>query len=105
MGSTVMDVAREFQMRLPKFGEMIAVAFVEYVPRHNQLRLTILIDRENPDEESNLVQLEMDVEEAFPEISMDFSTIHLRGRDPDEFIPEDAFVVLKRSAHARAIAR
>lgn len=98
MGATAMDVAREFQMRLEKVQQILAAAFVEYIPSRNQFMVSTLIDEEDPAAERELAQIELDIEEAFREFSLDFSTVHLRGRKIEEFIPAEALVIYRRWA-------
>lgn len=99
VAATVIDVAREFQAKLQKVAPILAAAFVEYIPQRSQVLLSTLIDAEDPKAESTLAQIELELEDSFKEFSMDFSTTHLRGRDPKDFIPADAFVVYRRSAN------
>ncbi len=104
MGATAIDVAREFQVRLNKLEHVVAVAFVEYLPARSQLRLTTLLHTDDPEAERQLAQAELDIEDAFREFPLEFSTVHLRGRDPKEFIPDGAFVIFGQSARRRADA-
>ena len=109
MGATVIDVAREFTVRLQAFGRefegVLDTAFVEHVPSRNQLRLTTLLARDGDRAaEDSLARLELEVERSFKEIPLAFSTIHLRGRPPADFIPAEALVIFGDSARRRADA-
>jgi hypothetical protein len=102
LGSTAIDVARDSQKRFSVIGSAIAAAFLVYDPRRNEIRVTTLLEVDDTEVEAKLAQIELDLEEAFQgHFSLDFATIHLRGRDPKAFIPADAFII-HRSAHLGA---
>ena len=58
-----------------------------------QLRLWTLLDTRDEPTEVALAAAECRLMEAFRGIGFDFTTVHLRGRDPRQFIPEGAYPV------------
>ena len=102
MGATVVDVAREFQARLRKFEPIVAAAFVEPTVG-NELLLCTLLGSDDPTVDAQLAKMQLDLESTFQEHRFVFSTIHLRGRKPEEFISPDALEVVpaRRRADAR----
>ena len=96
MGATTIDVAREFQGHLAKLPPIVVAAFIQNLPRAGVLSFVTLVDADDAGAERELASMEMDLEAAFQEHAMEFSTIHLRGRSPSEFIPKDAFVIYRR---------
>jgi hypothetical protein len=104
MAATLIDVAREFRGHLQGLPPILAAAFIESRPRTGVLSLVTLVEHDNAEAERQLAHLEMRLESAFQEFSMEFSTIHLRGRSPDEFIPKDALVILDTRQPARPSA-
>jgi hypothetical protein len=102
MAATVLDVANSFRARLEEFVRVyegvVDAAFIEETPNRYQLRLTTLIGRDDNQAENQLARLELDLEQTFKEWSMSFSTIHLRERKAEEFIPTGAFPVIPLGA-------
>ena len=108
MAATAFDVANSFRASLVKLLEqyegVVAAAYIEETPNRYLLRLTTLLGRDDNEAEDQLAQLELDLEQTFKEWSMSFSTIHLRERKAEDFIPKGAFPVIPPS-EARPTSR
>jgi hypothetical protein len=103
MGATVIDVAREFRGYLDKLPTILAAAFIESQPKTGTLSFVTLVERDDPEAERELAEMEMRLESVFQEFSMEFSTIHLRGRDAKQFSPQDALVIWDRNLRRRSV--
>ena len=83
-------LARELQ-ELPAVR---AAYFTSGGGRRHGMHFWTLLDQYDEPTERRLVRLESDVEHQFAEeVDFAFSTIHLKGRDPWDFIPQDALIV------------
>ena len=78
-------------------GDLAAIraAFLTSENRQRpRMHLWTLLDQYDEPTERRLVRLESDIEHQFAEeIDFAFTTIHLQGRDPWDFIPRDALIV------------
>ena len=62
--------------------------------RHRRIHFWTLLDHYDEPTERRLVRLESDVEHQFAQdVDFAFTTIHLKGRDPWDFIPQGALIV------------
>jgi hypothetical protein len=62
--------------------------------RRRRVHFWTLLDQYDEPTERRLVRLESDVEHQFAdEVDFAFTTIHLKGRDPQDFIPPGALIV------------
>ena len=80
-----------------ELGELPAIRaayFTSDERRRHRMHFWTLLNEYDEPTERRLVQLESDVEHEFAEdFDFAFTTIHLRGRDPWDFIPQDALIV------------
>ena len=110
MGATVQDVWREFIGRTEYLSNVVAY-LVQYDVLHNRLSMTTLLDEPDVASERELANIELLMERQYQEQPINFSSVHLRGRDPEEFIsaaadPYAGAALISRSpAHRRASAK
>ena len=108
MDTTVQDVWRAFIGRSEYLPNVVAYV-VQYDVLHNRLSLTTLLDEPDISAERELANIELLMEREFQEQPMEFSSVHLRGRDPAEFAPPEAdphaVLIARRSAHRGADAK
>jgi hypothetical protein len=93
MSDTVIDVAREFRAHVAGLKNVRA-AFLTYAQNSNRVSLSTLLDDFDEDTERDLARIELNLERSFREFRFEFETIHLTGREPRDFIPDDALVVV-----------
>ena len=92
MGAAVSDIKQEFGVRVSNLTHVTAAYLTaQYEPL--RVHVWTLLDAREENTEVALVKAESRLASAFPDVSFDFSTVHLRGRDPLQFIPEGAIAV------------
>jgi hypothetical protein len=107
MGTTVQDVWRDFMGRTEHLAG-VAAYLVQFDVIRNRLSITTLLDRVNLASERELAAIEVRMEREFQDQPLEFSSVHLHGRDPAEFVAADdpsAALVVPRSALRRADAK
>lgn len=104
VGASVVEIGNQFLYQVTQLPPVVA-AFVEYDSRRNQITLSTLLDKDDPDIEQELARIELALEQRFEDYPFDFSTVHLRGRNPEQFIPNDAALTFRRPALRRGDAR
>ena len=95
MGANVLDVAKTYGMQV----ESLPVAFASFLYDHqrNTIVLTTFFDTINREAEDALAQIEARMVDSFQEsFSLDFHTIHLMGRNVDEFVPIGAVPLVRK---------
>ena len=102
VGYTPIDVAREFQHRVAKLEPVVA-AFLQYDQRGNRLTVTTLMENFDHAAEDQLASVEVFLNHTFEDYAFDFSTIHLQGRDPSQFMPAEggSLMVFDRTGRNR----
>ena len=73
---------------------MAAYATVELTPA--MVHIWTLLDERDDATEDELARAEHRVVRSFPQVAFDFTTIHLRGRDPIQFLPRAAYPIRVR---------
>ena len=105
VGATVTDVGREFQTRVERLEPVVA-AFMWYDARANRVSITTLLDEIDHAAEEHLASVELHLNRSFQDFSFDFQTIHLKGRNPDDFVEsEHAVMLVRRHPRQRADAK
>ncbi|MBI2219429.1 MAG: hypothetical protein HYU51_19290 [Candidatus Rokubacteria bacterium] len=61
-----------------------------------------LLDARDEATEDRLAEAELKLMASFPEVKFDFTSVHLMGRDPLQFIPQSADVVIARRDDLRS---
>ena len=104
MGATVLDVANEYRARISALP-LASASFLYHYPR-NTIIFTTFFDRRNREAEDTLAKIETYMVDAFSEFNFDFCTIHLMGRNVEEFLPLGAIPLRpsQKSAQHRADA-
>ena len=97
-----MEPCRALQDKLARELEELPAVRAAYLTsgqgRSTRVHLWTFLEKYDEPTERRLVRLESDVEHQFADDhDFAFTTIHLHGRDPRQFVPPDA-IVLKSSA-------
>lgn len=100
VGSTPVDVLRELQHRFMTI-EPVAACML-YDARSNRIAVTTLLEDFDADVEARIAEIELWVCTTYEEFSFDFDTVHLRGRDPAQFVrPGAASLLVDCATRAR----
>ncbi len=73
--------------------EPVVAAYVTVRISPLKVHVWTLVDRRSEEAEARIATAERKLLSCFPMVEFDFSTIHLRERDPLQFIPEGAHLV------------
>jgi hypothetical protein len=96
MAANLKDVLDEFKVHVTGLDRIVAAyATVELNPP--KIHIWTLLDERDDATEDELARAEHKVLTSFPQIAFDFTTIHLRGRDPVQFLPEAAYPIRIRN--------
>ena len=97
MGVTLKDVRDQFGNDLADLWHVIA-AYCTAEMRPARIHVWTLLDTRDDATEDALARAEHRLMTSFGDVDFDFTTIHLRGRDPVHFIPEGAYPITIRDA-------
>lgn len=92
VATNLKDVEDQLRFDLGPLAHVV-VAYLTIRMDPPQLHLWTLLDTRDEPTEVALAAAECRLMEAFRSIGFDFTTVHLRGRDPRQFIPEGAYPV------------
>ena len=100
VANTLSDIRDQLRFDLGSL-KLVTAAFVTITMGPPKVHVWTLVERRDEDSETQLVRAERRLMTSFPNVGFDFSTIHLRGRDPIQFIPEGAVPVKITDQRAR----
>ena len=96
VAANLKDVLDEFKAHVTGLDRIVAAyATVELTPP--KVHIWTLLDERDDATEDELARAEHRVVRSFPQIAFDFTTIHLRGRDPLQFLPQAAYPIRIRN--------
>jgi hypothetical protein len=104
MGVSLHDILSQFEYDLVRFSDKITAFCTVDMDRPPKVHLWTLLDHRNEEIEHSITLAERRIRHTFPQVEFDFTTVHLLGRDPLQFIPEGAISVFKRDMlHRRMV--
>ena len=92
VGTRLKDIEDHLRFELGPLAPVVA-AYLTVGLDPSQVHLWTLLDARDEATEAALAAAECRLMETFRGIGFDFTTMHLRGRDPRQFIPEGAYPV------------
>ena len=94
MALSLADILDQFRYDVDKLpGLVAAYCTVTFEPAPPTVQMWTLLSRRDPDVDRRLASAERRLLESFPRVRFDFTTTHLTGRDPRQFIPEGAIEI------------
>jgi hypothetical protein len=95
MALSLTDILDQFRYDVEKLpGLVAAYCTVTLEPTPPTVQLWTILSRRDTGVERQLAGAERRLLEVFPRVRFDFTTTHLLGRDPRQFIPEGAIEIL-----------
>lgn len=95
MATRLGDVVDEFAYHIADLRHVVAAyCTVEMDPP--KIHIWTLLDAREETTEEALADAEHKLTRSFPEVAFDFTTVHLRGRNPAEFIPDGATPIVTK---------
>jgi len=95
VAANLKDVLDEFKFRIINLDPLVA-AYCTVEMNPPKLHIWTLIAARHEPTEEQLARAERQVSQSFRQLEFDFTTVHLLGRDPIQFIPESAIPILLR---------
>ncbi len=92
------DVMDEFRLHIAAL-EHITAAYCTVDVSPPKVHVWTLLDARDDQTEDELARAEYKLSRSFSQVDFDFTTIHLRGRSPEQFIPEGAWPIHIRDRH------
>lgn len=92
MATTLKDVQDHLAFDLAGLPHVVG-AFLTVCLEPKQLQVWTLLDQRDPATEQALAMAEGRLATTFSSILFDFTSVHLQGRDPQQFVPEGAHPV------------
>ena len=92
VATTLKDVQDQLRCDLGPLGHVVG-AYLTVRMQPPQLHIWTLLDSRDEQTEAALAAAECRLMASFRGIGFDFTTVHLQGRDPRQFIPEGAYPV------------
>lgn len=93
MAANLGDLLSQFAYELQSVKGLVSSYCTVQLERPMEVRLwTLLAERDEPSEE-RLAAAELRIVQSFPMVQFDFSTTHLQGRDPKQFVPAGAIPI------------
>ncbi|MGH7323346.1 MAG: hypothetical protein ACREJ9_01725 [Candidatus Rokuibacteriota bacterium] len=92
VATTLKDLQDQFKHDVASLEHLVAAYFtVEMDPP--KVHVWTLLDARDEFTADEIARAEHKLVAAFPGVGFDFTTVHLRGRDPMQFIPDAAVLV------------
>lgn len=95
VGATYKDVSDQLRYYLEPLKHVVA-AYLTISINPAKVHLWTLVDTRDESTDDELARAELKLMASFLTIAFEFTTVHLQGRDPVEFIPEGAIPVILR---------
>jgi len=92
VATTLKDVQDHLAFDLARLPHVVG-AFLTVRLEPKQLHVWTLLDQRDPATERALAVAEDQLATTFSSIPFDFTSVHLQGRDPQQFVPEGAHPV------------
>lgn len=99
VGTTYKDVSDQLRFYLGPLKHVIA-AYLTISMNPVQVQVWTLLDARDEHTDDELARAEIKLMTSFP-VAFDFTTVHLQGRNPVEFIAEGALPVIVRDRSVR----
>ncbi len=97
MALTLGDILDQFRLdveALPDLVPALVGAYCTYsITPVAKVQIWTLLNRRDLTIERRLAGAERRLRVSFPQVRFDFTTIHLNGRDPRQFVPEGAIKI------------
>lgn len=95
---TLDDVLSQFRYDTRDLPTLVAAYCTVQIDPERKIHVWTLLEHRNEAIERQLASAERHLLETFPQLRFDFTTIHLSGRDPAQFIPDGAIEVAVRQS-------
>lgn len=92
VATTLRDIGDQLSYDIDQLKPVVA-AYLTLQLDPVRVQVWALLDTRNRDVEAALARSELRLIESFGAIEFDFTTVHLQGREPGQFIPADAYPV------------
>jgi hypothetical protein len=92
VATTLKDIGDQLSFDIAGLKPVVA-AYLTLQLEPLRVHAWALLDRRDRDAEAALARSELRLTESFGAINFDFTTVHLQGRDPGQFIPAYAYPV------------
>ena len=96
MAVSLNDILSQFRYDLAALPGVVSAYCTFRIEPTPKVHLWTILERRDEDTERRLAAAERRVVESFPRVPFDFTTTHLQGRDPIQFVPEGAIEVILR---------
>jgi hypothetical protein len=93
VGASLKDVVSQFSYDLAPVTALVGAFYTVQLESVPKIHMWTLLRERDETSEVRLAAAERRLLESFPMVRFDFTTAHLRGRDPDHFVPEGAFPI------------
>jgi hypothetical protein len=95
VANTLKDIQDQFRYHLSGM-QHVAAAYCTVQLWPPKLRIWTLLDVRDEETDRALAIAERKLRDSFDKVMFDFSTTHLNGREPMQFIPEGAVLIVAR---------
>lgn len=92
VATNLKDVTDQFRYELDPLDEVLG-AYLTIRLDPVKLHVWTLLAQRQDSAETAIAEAESRLVSSFPTVAFDFTTVHLRGRDPAQFIPEGAIPI------------
>lgn len=93
VAATLKEIRDQFRLQISDLRRLLATYCTVEMATPATMRIWTILDGREEETEEALARAEINLAETFPQVLFDFTTIHLRGRDPIQFIPDGAVAI------------